>query len=260
MRRFIVPVFLFAITFLFPFSSLAREKINFKLPEKAKLIFDDVYDLGEALDNGVKVRGLAIMHPKKFFAKKQLQSHTNTSKCYTYIARGARWRTTEDYLLDPTNADAYPSDRVVNEVAAAMQTWENPITFNIFGNNIGTGVDGVDSSSPDNKNEIFFGDIAEPGVIAVTTVWYTIFAPRRIVEYDLMFDDPDIEWGDATTEPNKMDFLNIAVHEIGHGGGMGDLYKSYCSEQTMYGYATEGETKKRDLDVGDINGIKNLYK
>jgi hypothetical protein len=27
----------------------------------------------------------------------------------------------------------------------------------------------------------------------------------------------------------------------------------------MYGYATEGETKKRDLESGDIAGIKKLY-
>jgi hypothetical protein len=28
----------------------------------------------------------------------------------------------------------------------------------------------------------------------------------------------------------------------------------------MYGYATEGETKKRTLEIGDITGIKKLYK
>jgi len=37
------------------------------------------------------------------------------------------------------------------------------------------------------------------------------------------------------------------------------LYNDLCSEQTMYGYAGYGETKKRDLNDGDIAGIKNLY-
>lgn len=32
-----------------------------------------------------------------------------------------------------------------------------------------------------------------------------------------------------------------------------------CSKETMYGYASEGETKKRTLNSGDIQGINNLY-
>jgi len=32
-----------------------------------------------------------------------------------------------------------------------------------------------------------------------------------------------------------------------------------CTEETMYRFATEGETKKRTLNTGDITGIKKLY-
>ena len=60
-------------------------------------------------------------------------------------------------------------------------------------------------------------------------------------------------------EANKMDFDNIATHELGHSVGMADLYTNGCSEQTMYGYATYGETKKRSLEDGDINGVRKLY-
>ena len=56
----------------------------------------------------------------------------------------------------------------------------------------------------------------------------------------------------------KIDFYNIATHELGHSVGMTDLY-NFCTEETMYGYATEGETKKRDLNAGDIAGINALY-
>ena len=57
-----------------------------------------------------------------------------------------------------------------------------------------------------------------------------------------------------------MDLDSIVTHELGHSVGLGDLYTAECAEQTMYGYATEGETKKRDLEAGDIVGIQKLYK
>ena len=42
-------------------------------------------------------------------------------------------------------------------------------------------------------------------------------------------------------------------------GGLIDIYDSACSEVTMYGYGTEGETKKRTLEPTDIAGIQTLY-
>jgi hypothetical protein len=60
-------------------------------------------------------------------------------------------------------------------------------------------------------------------------------------------------------EAGKMDFENIATHELGHSVGLGDLYTDACSEQTMYGYADNGETKKRTLEAGDIKGVQELY-
>ena len=57
-----------------------------------------------------------------------------------------------------------------------------------------------------------------------------------------------------------MDFESIATHELGHSVGMGDLYTTDCGEMTMYGYATDGETKKSSLEDGDITGVKELYK
>lgn len=56
-----------------------------------------------------------------------------------------------------------------------------------------------------------------------------------------------------------MDLQNIATHELGHGFGLADLYESNASEETMYGYSTEGEIKKRSLYSGDIAGIHDLY-
>ena len=55
-----------------------------------------------------------------------------------------------------------------------------------------------------------------------------------------------------------MDFENIAQHELGHAFGLGHPSDT-CTEETMYRFASNGETKKRDLYDGDIAGIKALY-
>ena len=123
-----------------------------------------------------------------------------------------------------------------------------------------------------NKNEILFGDISETGVIAMCLVWGIFGGPppfRELVEFDIVFDDDgDFEWGYAGVtneedlgDTSVMDLQNIATHEIGHALGLADLDDNTApaTEQTMYGFATEGETKKRTLEAGDVAGVNALY-
>ena len=108
------------------------------------------------------------------------------------------------------------------------------------------------------KNEVFFGDYEQNGVIAVTSVWGTTSGPpsqREIVEWDQLYD-LDFAWS-TSGDLDSMDFENIATHEIGHATGMGHPDNS-CTEETMYYQASVGETKKRSLNAGDITGINKL--
>lgn len=57
-----------------------------------------------------------------------------------------------------------------------------------------------------------------------------------------------------------MDFENVATHELGCSVGLGDLYEDRCSDQTMFGWVDYGETKKRNLESGDITGVGELYR
>jgi hypothetical protein len=94
----------------------------------------------------------------------------------------------------------------------------------------------------------------------VTNVWGYFRGPprtREIIEWDMILDDVDFGWS-TSGDAGKMDVWNIVAHEVGHALGMGHP-ESSCAEETMYAYASNGETKKRTLNAGDEAGIAKLY-
>jgi hypothetical protein len=231
-----------------------------------------VTPLGFAIDKGKVVEGYAIVDYKSGNGKgghpsdKGPKGGKPGSNYYQFLAKGARWKATEPepYVLDTTNHDGLSAGFVANVIAASMNTWDAEVSFDIFGSKSADTVDGPDTVAPDDKNEIMFGNISEDGVIAVTIVWGYFSGPpslRELVEYDIVFDDADFNFGDAEEMGAAvMDLQNIATHELGHAAGLADLYEDACREETMYGYASNGETKKRTLNAGDIAGIQALYK
>ena len=162
--------------------------------------------------------------------------------------------------MNPANKSGLSSGAVMGGLEYGVGEWNDAAGTIILGSGSQTDQDlQPDTESTDGLNEVLFGDIAEDGVIGVTIVWGIFGGPpfaRELVEWDQVYDDVDFDWsedctlGGCTCEPQpcrgKMDFVNIAIHELGHSCGLGDLYDDKCSEQTMYGYADYGETKKRN--------------
>lgn len=237
-----------------------------------------VISLGAAVDpvSGKTVQGYAIVH----YAKGGGGKPGGGSTCYAFMANGAKWKTVEDWIMNPTNNGGLPYgyDPFNNTPISpsAMQSnmmydigkWEDAAngvggsSLDILGNATEVWDDLVaDMVSPDGHNEVYFADVSESGAIAVTIVW-GIFggAPkdRELIEWDQVYDDWDYDWS-MTGEAGKMDFENIATHELGHSLGLSDLYTSGCAAETMYGYADFGETNKQTLNAGDILGINKLY-
>lgn len=231
--------------------------------------YSPVISLGTAVDpgSGKIVEGYAIIRYKE---GKEKPPHAGGPKdkgnkgatCYGFLAKDAKWKTVEDWIVNPLNSRGLDGNFVFNNLAGDIAKWENAASVDILGNgSITSDILLADTTSPDNKNEVYFADISNTNAIAVTIVW-GIFggrpANRELVEWDQIYDDIDFDWS-ASGEAGKMDFENIATHELGHSFGMNDLYESTCVEETMYGYASEGETNKRDLNAGDIAGIDKLY-
>ena len=180
---------------------------------------------------------------------------------YAFLEKGVKWKELPvNYVIDPDYSGLSVSF-VVEAISNAAEEWDAHTSTDLFGSYEPVYDATFDTDSRDGRNELLFGNYSEAGVIAVTVVWGYFYGPpglREIIEFDILFDT-DFTWEDATVNQTVMDLQNIATHEFGHGVGLADLYDDQCFEQTMYGYATYGETKKRTLNTGDIAGIQALY-
>ena len=241
-------------------SDKAKSKAGF-IPEHAVKISESVYSLGNAKDHtGKVVEGFLFIDNKKSPAKpdgtpgngNKKTKTGETSTCYTLLAKGASWKTSEPYIIGEGIDGTL--------TAASLETWDSEVNFDIFGSEQAGTPNGADSTSPDNKNEVMFDSLGSTSTIAYTITWGIFSGPpsqRELVEWDAVFNS-DYAFGNADDPSGVMDYQNIATHEFGHALGLTHPSDT-CSEETMYRYADSDETKKRTLEVGDIAGLNKLY-
>ncbi|MFH1503165.1 MAG: matrixin family metalloprotease [Candidatus Diapherotrites archaeon] len=269
-------------------ASAKNQNQKFNLPKHAVEVSPGVFYLGKTIDKGKVVEGYAFMiRDKEKFAKPgtvcgngicepgeninkcpldcgggEDPTEPDTSSCYGFLSKGAKWKSVENYIVNTNNEDGLSEGFITGNLADSIVKWETAANYDILGTGSSTNETLVaDFYTTDNKNEVYFDDLGASDTIAFTVVW-GIFggrpSNRELVEWDMVFNDNFI-WGDATINSSVMDFENIATHELGHAVGMDDLYNSACSDQTMYGYSWNGDISKRDLASGDIAGIRALY-
>lgn len=272
MKKIITYIVFFAASGLIYRPAIAQPTSLSHIPDHAVQIRENVYSLGESRDpaTGKIAQGYLIVHPRVSKAKPAGAGGGGSASCYGYIASGAKWKgTPESWVVNTSNPDGIPGATIFNLLNAGINKWEGAADGNInngsfvdiLGNGTTTtGILSADEQAMDNQNEVYFDNLGDSGTIGVTIVW-GIFsgAPhnRQLLEWDQVYN---IQYTWATdSSVDKMDFESIATHELGHSVGMADLYQSGCSQETMYGYGSEGEIYARTLNPGDIAGINKLY-
>jgi len=207
---------------------------------------------------------IVFIHYKRGHAK-QIEA-AKQERCYKFLTpTKVKWKKLPvSYVINPNNPlqTELDANLFLSAVNSAAEEWDMHTSVEILEDSQNIDYSAV-AGVQDYKNVVAFGDYAEEGVIALTTVWYNP-STKSIVEFDIMFDI-DWTWGnadlnnDGIADQQVMDIQNIATHEFGHAIGLGDVYSSACSEVTMYGYSDYGEVKKRTLEKPDITGLQSLY-
>lgn len=193
-----------------------------------------------------------------------------------YKLIGAKWQAWQMPVAIEVNpgGSGLSEDFVKEAIHIAAEEWDDGaysrmwgidwsgVAPNLFNDTIATTSKGYDDlawtkDKLDGCNTIVWGNYPTEGVIAITILWYDR-ATKTIIEFDIVLD-MDYVWGDATSNSSVMDLQNIVTHELGHAIGLGDVYQSAAYQETMYGYSSEGEISKRDLYIGDKQGVTKLY-
>jgi hypothetical protein len=243
-----------------------------------------VFFLGQAVQDGVVLEGYAYARyaePAEVGRRENAKpdwaggkggggggEETDATTCYSYIAKGAKWNTNtpEGYVFNPDNDYVGDIEHITAGIDGPFQIWEDAAGTNVVGSGSRTSAPLVaDTSSPDEKNEIYFASISDPGVLGYTIVWSTRSRGRfvgQIVESDMVIDDDDWSWYTGTDgmELGEIDFWSVFTHEAGHWVGMGHTKTTdLCIEETMYPSISSGDSSKRILGVGDKAGSYALY-
>jgi len=161
------------------------------------------------------------------------------------------------YKRSPANCHYRINSSLPADWPAAIQAGAG--TWSAAGSAFRFYYDGTTSASGvtyDGINCVSRGSLGAGGTIAQNSYWYNR-KTKIVSENDIVFNTY-YSWTTVGT-PGCFDVQNIGTHEQGHCLVLDDIYQSYQSEMTMYGYGATDETKKRTLEFGDINGIKKIY-
>jgi hypothetical protein len=179
-----------------------------------------------------------------------------------YALSGRRWNTKDPQLKFILRDDTYLRNEkltainVQTAIIDASNAWDDATNQNLFADsNLVTISPTVSIDSYNKLNTIGWKPFLN-NCLAYSRTWYKstlVDGYKTIVDSDIVFNT---KYAWRTEGTVGADVQTIALHEIGHSLGLGDLYNSEESAQTMYGYYLRTD---RTLGNGDTAGIYKLY-
>jgi hypothetical protein len=141
-------------------------------------------------------------------------------------------------------------------IQAAMKTWTD-VPSSSFRFMYGGHATSTAYNINDGVNIICFRKMGNKANVARNFIHHD--ASGKICDSDIVFNtDHKFSATDACPK-NCYDIQNVLTHELGHSLSLNELKKRIYADKTMYWKEMKGETKKRSLDMDDIEGIAFLY-
>ena len=182
-----------------------------------------------------------------------------------YTLTGYRWNTRDPQLKFVLKNDAYlagegmSTSAVTSAIAAAANTWDAASNQNLFADsNLVTLNPTVQADNYNKINTVSWKPSGSANSLGYARTWYNsrkVDGYNTALESDIVFNT-NSKW---TTGGNGIDVQSVALHEIGHTLGMGDIYGraqfNRDTRQVMHYYTGV----KRTLGNGDATGIWKLY-
>lgn len=197
---------------------------------------------------------MVLIFRKERAKEKVVGIATDQDTSYKLILGGLRWeKLPVSYGINDSGAPLGS----FSEVEKAFEQWDKWTSKELFGypgSITGTG----GGLQRDKSNTVSWQSLALFGsdVVAVCQLVYNV-RTKTMLEFDIAFNSVQ-PWA-TNGSSDAFDVRNVATHEAGHPVSLDDLYRLKTSELTMYGYTTEGETKKQDLGEGDKLGLWKVY-
>lgn len=168
------------------------------------------------------------------------------------------------YSIDVDSITQLNPIYAVNVINGAVSIWNDLGTLPVFGPQLEW--DGIPDNlqNTDGKNKITFGSITPSSVLAYT-IAFGFFGSfpinqRAIVEWGIVFGDASNTLCDAGENPSCFHYPAVAMHELGHALGLGDVYLDGCASQTvMFGRRSAGDVSTTFPQELDVIGYSYLY-